>query len=264
MSSAPQVVISPSRTVLTQAAAARLLTHLVDAQAARGSASVVLTGGTVGIGMLAELAALPARAAVDWSQIDFWWGDERFLPSGDPERNETQARAALLDQVPVDPKRVHPMPGPDGPDGPNVDLAAARYARELAAAARADAASDQAAGELPHFDVLLLGVGPDAHVASLFPELPAVHEQDRTVVGVHGSPKPPPLRISLTLPTITSADEVWCLVGGADKAAAVGLAFSGAGPQQAPAGAAVGRRRTLWLLDEDAAVHLPNSLRPRQ
>ncbi len=255
--SAPSVVVLADRPLLAKAAAARLITHIVDAQAARGFASIVLTGGSAGIAVLAELAAANARDAIDWGKLDLWWGDERFLPAGHADRNETQAREALLDQVPLDPSRVHPMPASDGPDGADVDQAAVRYATELAAAAAAQGTS----GEVPQFDVLMLGVGPDAHVASLFPELPAIHETERMVVGVHGSPKPPPLRISLTLPAITSAEEVWCLVAGQDKADAVGLALSGsAGPHQAPASAAVGRRRTLWLLDRAAATYVPPAL----
>jgi 6-phosphogluconolactonase len=88
----------------------------------------------------------------------------------------------------------------------------------------------------------------------------AVHERERTVVGVHGAPKPPPTRITLTLPALTSADEVWLLVAGAEKARAVGLALRGAGPVQAPAGSAVGRRSTLWLLDRAAAAQVPSQL----
>jgi 6-phosphogluconolactonase len=249
------VVVHSTKELLVRAAAARLITHLVDAQASRGFASLVLTGGSVGVGLLAEIAGAPARDAVDWTKVDFWWGDERFLPAGDPGRNETQARAALLDQIRLDPERVHPMPASDGPD--DVDVAAGRYAEELAAAARSQGTARDV---VPAFDVLLLGVGPDAHVASLFPEMAAVHETDRTVVAVHGSPKPPPLRISMTLPAIGRALEVWCVVSGADKAPAVGLAFSGAGPVQAPAGAAVGQRRTLWLLDRPAARQVPASM----
>ena len=169
------------------------MTRLVDSVAARGTASVVLTGGGIGTGVLAELAAAPARDAIDWRRLDIWWGDERFVPAGDPDRNETGARAALLDHVDVDPARVHPMPGPDGPDGDDPEAAAARYACWLAAATKPE---DH--GQVPEFDILMLGIGPEAHVASLFPGMPALYDE-RPVVAVRGSPKPPPTRLSLTL-----------------------------------------------------------------
>ncbi|MEU5421026.1 6-phosphogluconolactonase [Streptomyces sp. NPDC001407] len=255
--SAPQIVVHRDKELMAQAAAARLITKIVDAQAARGSASVVLTGGRNGNGLLAALAGAPARDAVDWSRLDLWWGDERFLPEGDPERNVTQAREALLDSVPLDPARVHVMPPSGDRYGNDADAAAEAYAAELAAAARPE---DH--GPVPSFDVLLLGVGPDTHVASLFPELPGVRETERTVIGVHGAPKPPPTRVSLTLPAIRAAREVWLLAAGEDKANAVAMALSGAGEIQAPAAGAYGTRRTLWLLDRAAAAQLPRSLYP--
>ncbi|MFE1955379.1 6-phosphogluconolactonase [Streptomyces sp. NPDC059524] len=255
MSAAPQLVVHRDKELMAQAAAARLITKIVDAQSARGSASVVLTGGRNGNGLLAALAAAPARDAIDWGRLDLWWGDERFLPDGDPERNYTQAREALLDSVPLDPRRVHPMPASDGPF--EADAAAEAYAAELA-----NAAGPEDHGEVPTFDVLMLGVGPDTHVASLFPELPAVRETERMVVGVHGAPKPPPTRITLTLPAIRSAREVWLLAAGEDKANAAAIALSGAGEVQAPAAGAYGRSRTLWLLDAAAASQLPSSLYP--
>ncbi|MFD9883659.1 6-phosphogluconolactonase [Streptomyces alboflavus] len=262
MTVAPQLVVHRDKELMAQAAAARLITKIVDAQAARGSASVVLTGGRNGNGLLAALSSAPARDAVDWSRLDLWWGDERFLPEGDPERNYTQARAALLDSVPLDPARVHPMPASDGTfakgaDGDGADAAAEAYAAELAAAA-----GPEDHGPVPTFDVLMLGVGPDTHVASLFPESPAVRETDRAVVGVHGAPKPPPTRVSLTLPAIRSAREVWLLAAGEDKAKAAAIALSGAGEVQAPAAGAYGRARTLWLLDAAAASQLPRDLYP--
>ncbi|MFD4530318.1 6-phosphogluconolactonase [Streptomyces sp. NPDC058470] len=255
--STPQLVVHRDKELMAEAAAARLITKIVDAQASRGYASIVLTGGRNGNGLLAALSSAPARDAVDWAHLDLWWGDERFLPEGDPERNDTQARAALLDSVPLDPARVHPMPASDGPYGSDVEAAAEAYAAELA-----KAAGPENHGSVPTFDVLMLGVGPDTHVASLFPELPAVRETDRTVVGVHGAPKPPPTRISLTLPAIRSAREVWLLAAGEDKAEAAAIALSGAGEVQAPAAGARGRSRTLWLLDAAAASQLPRSLYP--
>jgi 6-phosphogluconolactonase len=249
--STPTVLIHRDQKVLAQAVAARLVTRLVDVQAARGNASLVLTGGGVGIAVLRELAATGARDAIDWRNLDVWWGDERFLPSGDPERNETAARAALLDHVGVDPKRVHPMPASDGPDGDDPEAAAERYADELRAAARPE---DH--GPVPSFDVLMLGMGPDGHVASLFPGLPALYDE-RPVVAVRGAPKPPPVRITLTLPSIQAAKEVWIIAAGEEKAGATRMALSGAGPVQVPAAGARGRHRTLFLLDRAAASQLP-------
>jgi 6-phosphogluconolactonase len=255
--STPQVVVHRDKELMACAAAARLITKIVDAQASRGAASVVLTGGRNGNGLLAALAESPARDAVDWAHLDLWWGDERFLPDGDPERNITQAREALLDAVPLDPRRVHVTAPSDGEFGSDVEAAAAEYATELAAAAGPE---DHA--RVPSFDVLMLGVGPDTHVASLFPGHPATRETVRTVVGVHGSPKPPPTRISLTFPAIRAAREVWLLAAGEDKAGAVALALSAPGEVQAPASGAYGRARTLWLLDRAAAAKLPPQLYP--
>lgn len=255
MSAAPQLVVHRDKELMAQAAAARLITKIVDAQAARGYASVVLTGGRNGNGLLTALSSAPAKDAIDWSRLDLWWGDERFLPDGDPERNYTQAKEALLDSVPLNPARVHPMPASDGVY--EVDAAAEMYAAELTAAA-----GPEDHGPVPTFDVLMLGVGPDTHVASLFPELPAVRETERSVVGVHGAPKPPPVRITLTLPAIRSAREVWLLAAGEDKANAAAIALSGAGEVQAPAAGAYGRARTLWLLDAAAASQLPRDLYP--
>src|SRR5271166_974786 len=221
--SVPQILIHRDGELLAKAVAARLVTRLVDAVAAKGLACLVLTGGGIGTQVLAELAAAPARDAVDWRRVQIWWGDERFLPTGDPERNETGARSALLDHVDVLPEQVHPMPGPDGPDGPDPEAAADRYAWTLRAAAQ-----PQDRVGVPRFDVLMLGIGPDAHVASLFPGLPALYEEVRTVVAVRGAPKPPPIRLTLTLPAIRAASEVWILASGAEKARAVRLALSGA------------------------------------
>jgi len=251
----PQILIHRDGELLAKAVAARLVTRLVDAVAAKGRAALVLTGGGIGTRVLAELAAAPARDAVDWRRVEIWWGDERFLPAGDSERNETGARAALLDHVDVRPELVHPMPGPDGPDGPDPETAASRYASWLRAAAQ-----PQDRGGVPAFDVLLLGIGPDAHVASLFPGLPALYEQERTVVAVRGAPKPPPIRLSLTLPAICAASDVWILASGAEKAGAVRLALSGAGPVQVPAAGARGKQQTLYLLDRAAAAELPAQL----
>ncbi|HEX3899807.1 MAG TPA: 6-phosphogluconolactonase [Mycobacteriales bacterium] len=228
------VVVHRDAMLLAQAVAARIITAISDAQAARGTASIVLTGGGIGGATLRELAAAPARDAIDWSSLDIWWGDERFLPAGNPERNETQAREALLAHVPLDLARVHPMASSTGAYGDDLDAAAQAYAGEL---------------DEPSFDILLLGMGPDGHVASLFPNSPALQD-DRTVIPVRGASKPPPTRISLGLSAINRAREVWLIAAGEEKAAAVKTALS-EGP--VPAARVAGSEATRWLLDRAAA-----------
>jgi 6-phosphogluconolactonase len=250
--STPEVIVHRDGSLLAKAVAARLVTVLVDAVVARGHASMVLTGGGIGTSVLAELGVAPARDAIDWQRLDIWWGDERFLVTGDPERNETGARAALLDRVDADPARVHPMPGPDGPDGDDPEAAAARYASWLAAAA-----GPQDHGPVPSFDVLMLGIGPEAHVASLFPGEPALHDE-RSVVSVYETTKPPPRRLSLTFPSIQAAREVWILASGAEKADAIANALSSTDRDEYPAAGARGTERTLFLLDRDAAAKVPS------
>ncbi len=236
------VVVHPTADVLAAAAAARLITALTDIQADGRVPAVALTGGGVGTATLAAVAASPARASVDWRRVDIYWGDERFVPVDDDDRNEKQARKALLDGLDVDPARVRAMAAADGPFGAEVDAAAMAYAAELA---RRDAP----------LDIVLLGMGPEGHVASVFPDSDAVRSH-ATVVAVRNCPKPPPTRISLTLPAIRSAAEVWLLVAGDAKADAVAAALGGADQVSAPAAGAVGRERTLWLIDRAAASRL--------
>lgn len=238
-----EVVVYENPDLLAAAAAARLVTRIVDVQAAKGSASVVLTGGGTGIAILRELRDSSARDAIDWSRLDLYWGDERFVPADSDDRNEKQAREALLDHVPLDPKRVHPMAPSDGEFGDDVDAAAAAYAEVLAA-------NDAA------FDIMLLGLGGEGHTASIFPESPAVYEKERSVVAVRDCPKPPPTRISLTLPAIRRAQDIWLVTGGDAKADAVAQALAGAGEVQIPVAGARGSRRTLWLLDRGSASKL--------
>lgn len=268
--SAPQVVVHHDTQEMARATAARLVTAVAEAQAERGRASVVLTGGRNGNALLAAVAASAARESVDWSRVDLWWGDERFLPDGDPDRNHTQAREMLLDALPLDPAAVHPVPPSDGPFGNDPEAVAEAYARELVAAAGTPAGTGRGVGggvvgglAVPSFDVLLLGVGPDTHVASLFPGLSGVREKDRPVIAVRESPKPPPTRISLTLPAIRAARQVWLLAAGEDKAEAVRTALAGEDPERAPASAARGAERTLWLLDTAAASRLPAGIADR-
>lgn len=240
---AREVVVVPDADLLARSTASRLLLAVLDAQSLHSPVHVVLTGGTVGIKTLAAVADDPVRAAVDWSGVHLWWGDERFLPDGDPDRNETQARFALLDALgdALPAANVHPMAGPDRAGDP--EASAAAYADELASFAPPGAVA-------PAFDVLLLGMGPDGHVASLFPAHPGMAASGVTI-GVHGSPKPPPLRVSLTFETIRAARQVWVVAAGAEKAESVARGL--AGDPGTPAALVHGTHRTLWLLDAAAA-----------
>ncbi len=249
----PTLLVHHNTDVLAEAVCARLITRLVDLQAAGRTPRLVLTGGTIADKVHRAVARSPAKHAVDWTKVELWWGDERFVASDDPDRNDRQAREALLDSVALSPALVHPMPAQDSPDA-NPDAAADRYAAELA-----DAAAAEDHDGIPVFDVLILGVGPDGHVASLFPERPALYD-DGVVVAVRGAPKPPPTRLTLTMRALQCAREVWFVVAGEDKASAVRMALSGAGVVQVPAAGPKGQSRSLWLLDKAAASELPAGL----
>ncbi|MEV6286344.1 6-phosphogluconolactonase [Kribbella sp. NPDC051770] len=240
---APAVLVAPDADALVAAVAARFVTRLIDVQADGRVAHVVLTGGRVAAAVYRAVAESPARSAIDWQRVEFWWGDERFLPEGDADRNATQAWDALLSKVDVDPAKVHEMAADTG-QGP--EAAATEYAEQLAAAATAPGESAQ----VPAFDLLMLGVGPDGHVASLFPGFPQLAVDDTSAVAVHDSPKPPPTRVSLTFPALARAAEVWFVVSGDDKADAVQTALSGG---DVPAATPKGNSRTVWLLDAAAA-----------
>jgi 6-phosphogluconolactonase len=244
------VVIEPDADRLARAVAAALVARLAAAQTVHGTASVVLTGGGVGTAVLERMAALaaePDRERVDWTAVDVWWGDERFVPADDDERNEKGARRALLDPVGVPAERIHAMPPSDGPFA-SPEEAADWYAARLAAAAPD--------GEVvPRLDVLLLGMGGEGHVASIFPDSPAVADE-RPVVAVRDCPKPPPTRVSLGFSAINAAEEVWLIVSGGPKAGAVAEALTADG--QLPAARVHGRRATRWLLDSAAAGALPS------
>lgn len=196
---------------------------------------VVLTGGTIATGAYGMLGGTPEL----WQGTDFYWGDERWVPAGHPDRNDEQARNAFLRWFEVPEERIHAMPAAD--DGLSKDEAARQYAETLP----------------QHLDLLLLGVGPDGHVASLFPGSPLLSVTDRAVVGVDESPKPPAERLSLTFPALCRAETVWFVVAGQDKAAAVAAALTDAPVEEIPAVGVSGRSETVWLLDVDAAEHLP-------
>jgi 6-phosphogluconolactonase len=246
-----RVLVHPNKQALAASVAARFLTKTVDIIADYGQAHIVLTGGSIGIGSLAAVNESPSRDTVDWSNVHFWWGDERFVPKGDPDRNELQAREALLDHLDVPAENIHAFAASD--EVGSLDEAVAAYTVELAR-------FSPDGGQWPRFDITFLGVGPDGHIASLFPNLAGIRVTDAPVISVQNSPKPPPLRLSLTRPVINSSERVWLVLAGADKASALGLALAGASYAEVPAAGAKGRRRTVFFVDQDAAAEVPEEL----
>jgi 6-phosphogluconolactonase len=235
---------------LVTAAGDRLVGAITGAIDARGVAYIVLTGGGTGVKLLKHVG--DHGDAIDWSKVHLFWGDDRYVPAADDDRNDKQAREALLDHIDIPAANVHAMPASDGEFGDDIEAAALAYEQVLAGNAQDGAPP-------PDFDVHLLGMGGEGHVNSLFPHTAAVQEQTRMVVGVTDSPKPPPRRITLTLPAVRRSREVWLVVGGAEKADAVAAAVGGAASDDVPAAGAIGRNATVWLLDEGAAAKLSSS-----
>jgi 6-phosphogluconolactonase len=253
MGAAPEIVVEPTAAQLADDVAARLVATLVSAQSVRPLAFLVVTGGGILEQVMTALRELPARDSVDWQRVSLWWGDERFVPAGSPDRNDEAAFDALFGALPLDPANVHRMPAAGGTFDDDAEAAADAYAADLAAVA--DPGED-----VPHVDAVLLGIGPDGHCASLFPEHPGVYEDSAAVIAVRNSPKPPPTRISLTFRALDAANEVWFVASGPSKSRAVAMALGGAGRVQVPAAGPRGRHRTLWLLDREAAAGLPANL----
>jgi 6-phosphogluconolactonase len=251
MTNERRVLVHPDKQALAASVAARFITKTVDILDDLDGANVVLTGGSSGIGVLAAINSSPARDSVDWARVSFWWGDERWLPRGSDDRNEKQAREALLDHIGVPAANVHPFHASD--EGLELDDAAASYAAELA-----EFAPDGAMW--PRFDITFLGVGPDGHIASLFPDRPGIRETEASVIPVRDSPKPPPERLSLTRPVLNSSARIWMVLAGADKASALGLALAGASYTEVPVAGAKGRKRTVFFVDKDAAAEVPENL----
>jgi len=238
-----RIEVHESAEALATAIAGELLSRLADAQSSGHEPQVALTGGTIADAVHRELARLSPGSEADWGRVVVWWGDERFVEPASDDRNERQAREAFLDQVDVDPAKVHPMPSTES--AADVDEGAAAYGEEL---------RSYGAGE---FDIVMLGIGPDGHVASLFPGFPQLDVDDQIAVGVTGSPKPPPERISLTFSALNRAKAVWFIVSGEEKSAAVARALAdGTDVHDCPAAGVTGSEETTWFLDRAAASRL--------
>ncbi|MEH6818425.1 MAG: 6-phosphogluconolactonase [Dietzia psychralcaliphila] len=233
-------VVHTDTDALAAAAARTVAECLTERIDAAGQATLALTGGSVGIKTAAALAGSP----VDWDRVTIFFGDERFVPAGHPERNDGQLDEALLDSL-GDRPTVHRWPARTAQDS-DVDSAAARFLESL----------DIPGGDDPIFDVTILGMGPEGHIDSIFPHTPAVAETERMVVGVRECPKPPAERMTFTLPAVRRSRHVLVVAAGEGKAEAVARGLGGADPTEWPVAGAVGSESTTYHLDEGAASAL--------
>lgn len=223
---------------LTEATARRLLQRLWDLQQDDRVVQLCLTGGRIATAVYARLGELLAASEVDPSRLELWWGDDYFLPTEDPRRNAGPTLALLARYFHLNPSRTHPMPSADGTI--DTEASAALYAKEL--------------GDTV-FDICLLGIGVDGHVASVFPGDDQALLATQTVIGVSDAPTPPAERISLSLGTLSRSTEVWFLVSGTEKAKALSQVVNQ--NPNTPASLVHGTSRTLCLADQDAASALP-------
>jgi 6-phosphogluconolactonase len=200
------------------------------ANAAQAGGHIVLTGGTTP----QKAYEQAAKETPDWSKVDVWFGDERCVPPGDENSNFAAAKKSLLDKLDREPRAVHRIKGELG-----MEEAAADYERELTDA---------------QFDLLLLGIGPDAHVASLFPGAPTLRQRKRVLPAKPGW-EPYVDRVTLSLPVLRSAREIVFIVAGEGKADAVRRAFVDDASDDAPASLVRAREgRTIAILDRAAAT----------
>lgn len=217
--------------------AQRLIDKLIELLKSKDEVHLMLTGGTVGIATLEAVRVNLSHELVDFHRVHFWWGDERFVAATSGDRNALQARTSLLNFLKLDETKVHEFPSSD--NELTLDVAAEEFNSEVSAID-------------PHFDLVLLGMGPDGHVASLFPGKPAI-ESENWIISEPDSPKPPQQRLSFSYSALNSADEVWFVVAGADKQDAVAIAM-GDEPTVLPVGNVHGTICTQWFIDSTAGT----------
>lgn len=256
----PELEILPDADQTAAALVDALVALTTEARKSARGLHVGLTGGSMGVAVAQEIGRRWTAGEADFGHVDWWFSDERFLPAGHEERNARQVREAL-GGAPLEAERFHEMPACEAdtePDRMAAEDASYAYAQEMEVLPRAD--------DLPVLDVVVLGVGPDAHVASLFPGHPDSAATGVWTTAVDDSPKPPPVRVSFTMPVVRAARQVWVVAAGEGKADALAAAqplvekYAGASvedrqgePLDCPVAWARGSEKTLWFLDEAAA-----------
>ena len=234
------VRIFPDLSALSRAAAEESMQVAAACANATGHCTIVLSGGHTPRAMY-QLWAEDYRERIPWPKMNLFWGDERYVSPGDPHSNYRMVREALLDHVPVPPGNVHPIPT----NFKDPDEAARAYEATLRAAFP---------GAWPEFDLVLLGMGPEGHTASLFPYSPGLDVKDRWVVAVR-APAEPPQRVTLTLPALNHAQNLMFLVCGVEKRDALHQAWQagGQGSPEWPVSMVRPNGRVTWFVDRTAA-----------
>jgi 6-phosphogluconolactonase len=230
--------ILPDRVAVENRVADELVSVVLKALEEKGRADILVTGGTVGIGTLAAVAQHPDVNTVDWSRVHVWWGDERFVAADSSERNDKKARDALFSHVEIPEDNLHVFPADHGQ---TLNEALAEFLGRYP-------------NGFPSFDVALNGIGPDGHVASLFPGFD--HGTTESVIAVSSSPKPPAQRLSFTFAVLNSARRVWIVAAGEDKADAIAKLAADNSQLETPATALRGTLETVVWLDAAAASRL--------
>jgi 6-phosphogluconolactonase len=234
--SEPQVVVVPDMAALADEGAARVERVLLETPVGE-RASIALSGGSTPRAAYQHLAA----RCPPWARADFFFGDERIVPPDADGSNYKMANDALLHRLPLREDQVHRIPGELPPD-------------EAADVAEADLRASVPGEPVPQLDLILLGMGPDGHTASLFPGAPELEETERLMVPVHRPEMPQPWRVSMTLPVLNAGRRVLVLVGGREKASMVKRAL--ARDPTLPAGRLDPAGQYAWILTEEAAEEL--------
>lgn len=276
-----KLIVYPNKDLMIQAGAQRFVLALLDLLAERlpdgthrARVDVTLSGGSAAKPLGLALND-PLADAVDWSRVHFWWSDERFVPAYDTDRNALEARRLLLDQLVADGKlpesNIHEMAADtrsaddiaDVMDQADSDDASVRAAADAANDALLDDAASDYERELvnelgpePVIDLMILGMGPDGHYASLFPGHDEVKVTDRLTVGVNHSPKMPPLRVSLTAPLIARSRRTWFFAAGAGKAESLAHVFDRSNNPDYPSSYANGVDEFTWFSTEETVTEL--------
>lgn len=237
----PRVMVVQDAEALAALAADEIARRMARAAEARGLASLALAGGATPRRTYERLADPDRHEGVPWEKVLLFFGDERCVPPDHPDSNHRMVREALLSRLALPAANVHRMAG----EAADADRAAAAYEAELR----------DALGPAPRLDLVVLGMGPDGHVASLFPGSPALGETARLAVAAEAR-LPPVRRITLTLPALNAARAVLFLVAGAAKAEAVAAVLAGRGPEL-PASRIQPEGELVWLLDREAASRIP-------